>query len=82
MDQRVLRLEFIFRVLDQFGFSISIKGDLLDARYSRNEEKETLKRLAEIGYIMGFTKLMDMGLTDLSQVDGWVEEFLQNRKQG
>jgi len=80
MDQRILRLAFISKVLGRFGFSISTRGDLLDARYSRSEEKKTLKRLTEIGTIMGFTKLMDMGLTDLIQVDGLVEEFLQHKK--
>ncbi len=81
MDRRVLRLAFISRVLGRSGFSISTRGDLLDARFLRSEETETLKRLTEIGYIVGFTKLMDMGLTDLSQVDVLVEEFFQNRKQ-
>ncbi|MFH2093323.1 MAG: PEP/pyruvate-binding domain-containing protein [Pseudomonadota bacterium] len=80
MDQRVLRLEFISRVLGHFGFSICAKGDLLDARFSRNEEEKTLKCLAKIGTIMGITKLMDMGLTDLSQVDVLVEEFLQHNR--
>ena len=81
MDRRVLRLAFISRVLARSGFSISTRGDLLDARFLRSEETETLKQLTEIGYMMGVTKLMDMGLTDLSQVDVLVEEFLQHRKQ-
>jgi len=80
MDQRILRLAFISRVLGRFGFSISTKGDLLDARFSRNGETETLKHLTEIGTLMGITKLMDMGLTDHSQVDVLVEEFLKNKK--
>jgi pyruvate,water dikinase len=81
MDRRVLRLAFISRVLGRSGFSISTRGDLLDARFLRSEETETLKRLTELGYMMGVTKLMDMGLTDPSQVDILVEEFLQHRKQ-
>jgi pyruvate,water dikinase len=81
MDRRVLRLAFISRVLGRSGFSISTRGDLLDARFLRSEETEILKRLTEIGYMMGVTKLMDMGLTDSSQVDILVEEFLQHRKQ-
>ncbi len=80
MDQRFFRLAFISRVLERFGFSITTRADLLDARFSRNADKKTLQRLTELGIIMGITRLMDMGLTDPGQVDELVEAFFQNKK--
>ena len=81
MDQRLLRLEFISRVLGHFGFGVTTRGDLLDATCSRKGANETLKRLAELGYILAITRLMDMGLTELSQVDAMVENFIENRER-
>ena len=78
-EGRRLRLLFLARVLGHFGFTVETRGDMLDARYARHNENETQKRLAELGYLLAITRLMDMGLTDESQVDELVQEFLDKR---
>ncbi|MEW5774282.1 MAG: PEP/pyruvate-binding domain-containing protein [Thermodesulfobacteriota bacterium] len=78
-EGRRLRLLFLARVLGHFGFSVDIRGDMLDARHARRGEADTQKRLAELGYLLAITRLMDMGLTDETQVDALVQEFLDKR---
>jgi pyruvate,water dikinase len=78
-EGRRLRLLFLARVLGHFGFAVETRGDMLDARHARHSEVDTQKRLAELGYLLAITRLMDMGLTDESQVDVLVQEFLDKR---
>lgn len=78
-EGRRLRLLFLARVLTHFGFTVETRGDLLDARHARHGEADTQKRLAELGYLLAITRLMDMGLTEESQVDRLVQEFLDKR---
>lgn len=78
-EGRRLRLLFLARVLGHFGFTVETRGDMLDARYARRPEADIQRRLAELGYLLAITRLMDMGLTDESQVDRLVEEFIAKR---
>ena len=78
-EGRRLRLLFLARVLGHFGFTVETRGDMLDARYARRSETDIQKRLAELGYLLAITRLMDMGLTGESQVDALVQEFLDKR---
>lgn len=79
MEQRIHRLDFIDRVLSHFGFQITRRGDLLDARYSRGKGIDILQRLTELGYILAMTRLMDMGLREPDQVDALVDDFMAKR---
>ena len=79
MEQRIHRLDFIDRVLSHFGFHITRRGDLLDARYSRGKNIDVLQRLTELGYILAMTRLMDMGLREPEQVDALVDDFIAKR---
>lgn len=79
-DQRLLRLELIKRVLEHFGFSTEIRGDMLTAMLSRQNENVVQKRLASLGYLLARTRLMDMGLHDETQVRDLVREFIQPRE--
>jgi pyruvate, water dikinase len=77
MDQRLNRLRFISGVLSNFGFKISRKGDLLDARIKGYKEGENQKRLAVLGLLMAKTRLMDIRLDEESQADDEVAAFLE-----
>ncbi|MBM9535766.1 PEP/pyruvate-binding domain-containing protein [Desulfobulbus alkaliphilus] len=78
-DQRIHRLDFIDRVLSHFGFRMTRRGDLLDARFSRSMDVDILQRLTELGYILAMTRLMDMGLREPDQVDALVDDFMAKR---
>ncbi|QGY40350.1 pyruvate, water dikinase [Pseudodesulfovibrio cashew] len=75
-DQRLLRLEFIRRVLERYGFETSTRGDMIDARCARLGENDTRRLLARLGYLMAMTRLMDMRLDDEEQVEAEVERFI------
>lgn len=79
-NQRMLRLQLIKAVLEHFGFSSTVRGDMLDAKLSREPEEVIQKRLASLGYLLARTRLMDMGLRDEKQVEALVQEFLDHRE--
>ncbi len=80
-DQRVLRLQFLKAVLEHFDFSVTIRGDLLDAGLWRETESTTQKRLASIGYLLARTRLMDMALHNQDQVQKLVQECIERLQQ-
>ncbi len=53
-DQRLLRLEFIRRVLKHYGFEIQTRGDMIDARCHRLGENETRRILMRLGVPDGY----------------------------
>jgi pyruvate,water dikinase len=81
-EQRVLRLEFIKRVLARCGFSIETKGDLLNAAYARDGLQGTAAKLTVLGALMAETRLMDMGLARHSQVEEAEKRFLADHGTG
>jgi pyruvate,water dikinase len=77
-DQRLLRLEFIRRVLDRYGFETTTRGDMLDAKCARLPENDTRRLLMRLGYLMAVTRLMDMRMDDEAQVQAEVERFIND----
>ncbi len=77
-DQRLLRLLFIRKVLEHYGFETTSKGDMIDASTARMDENETRRLLARLGYLLAATRLMDMALSDEKQVDQKVEAFINS----
>ena len=80
-DQRLLRLDFIRRVLDFYGFETSTRGDMIDAKVSRIGENETRRLLARLGYLMAVTRLMDMRMDSREQVVAEVERFIADAER-
>ena len=76
-DGRLMRIEFITRVLTHHGFTVTSKADLLDAKCSRDEEKVIQKRLAVLGKLLAETRLLDMRMESPDQIDTLVENFLR-----
>ncbi|WP_207261312.1 PEP/pyruvate-binding domain-containing protein [Desulfovibrio sp. Huiquan2017] len=76
-DQRLLRLEFIRRVLDSYGFETSTRGDMIDAKCARLPENDIRRLLMRLGYLMAVTRLMDMRMDSEEQVDAEVERFIR-----
>ncbi|MBI9109591.1 PEP/pyruvate-binding domain-containing protein [Maridesulfovibrio ferrireducens] len=81
LENRLLRLEFIRRVLDHYGFKIEIHGDMLDAICSRISEKDTCVLLNILGYLLAVTRLMDMRLQNEKQVKAEVRLFIESAER-
>ncbi|MBC16891.1 MAG: pyruvate, water dikinase [Desulfovibrio sp.] len=75
-DQRLLRLQFIRKVLDEYGFETGTRGDMIDAKVARIDENTTRRLLARLGYLMAVTRLMDMSMQNEEQVDQEVQRFM------
>jgi pyruvate,water dikinase len=75
MGGRLLRLEFIARILGENGFEVAIKGDRLDAHMNRFSAEETRTGLIRLGRVLAMTRLMDMRLDVPEQIEPLVEEF-------
>ena len=73
---RLLRLDFISTLLQQAGFQLETRGDLLDARLAGLPAPEMRDHLLTLGRLLGATKLMDMALHDKQEVQHYVQEFL------
>lgn len=79
---RLLRLDFIRTLLQQAGFQIETRGDLLDARISALSVPEMKEHLLTLGRLLGATKLMDMSLHDKQEVEQYVQNFMAATKSG
>jgi pyruvate,water dikinase len=77
-EQRLLRAEYISRVLRRAGYAVNITGDMLDAEYTRQSIEKVLEGLKVLGLVLGKTRLMDMSLHDESELDDLVEKFYQD----
>lgn len=77
-DGRLLRLGFIDRVLRAGGFSVTIRSDMIDAELSRREASVTRRALNLLGRVMARTRMLDMKLTDVTEVDLMADEFIEN----
>jgi pyruvate,water dikinase len=75
-SSRVLRVSFLAEVLSYHGFEVEKKGDLIDARLSRDVREALKGKLEAIGILLGCTRLLDMALQDGSDVDRLVAKFL------
>ncbi|GKT09872.1 PEP/pyruvate-binding domain-containing protein [Desulforhabdus sp. TSK] len=78
---RTLRVLFLARVLQHYGFEVHPEGDMIAARMKKpsSEASEGLLELA--GQLLGFTRLVDMRLKSKKDVDELMEEFLQLKNQ-
>ncbi|CAB5150288.1 PEP/pyruvate binding domain protein [Olavius algarvensis associated proteobacterium Delta 3] len=78
-DKRMLRANFLSRILLRLEFQVDQKSDLVDAQLRAADRKTTENKLDMLGRLLGATRLMDMYLHDESMVDRYAEEFMNGR---
>jgi pyruvate,water dikinase len=76
LTQRTLRLACVRRILNHFGFAVRVSGDLLDATLSRLPEGQAQKRLAMLGCLLAATRMLDMRLGAMTDVETFADAFL------
>jgi pyruvate,water dikinase len=74
-ENRLWRVQYIKMILEWAGFAVKTRGDLLDARYERQEAGLILSRLTLLGLLQGKTLLLDISLTSPDQVISLGESF-------
>ena len=81
-EGRSLRVQFLARVLQYHGFESGFEGDTIDARHRGGTQSEVERKLGMLGFLLGFTRLMDQKLQDMKAVGTYVEEFLRKAPRG
>ena len=78
IGNRLLRLEFVRKILANAGFLVTTRGDMLDARLQVAPMHVIETNLSLVGTLLGRTRLMDMAMTGDDQVQMLVDEFLES----
>jgi len=74
--RRHLRVRFLSHVLAEHGFETDSQGDGIDVRLRSISLSEMEKKFEMLGFLLGFTRLMDQKLEDMESVDAFVTQFL------
>jgi len=75
-ERRHLRVLFLAQVLKAHGFETESQGDGVDAKRRSISLSETEKSLEMLGFLLGFTRLMDQKLEDMDSVEAFVTRFM------
>ncbi|MGW8208147.1 MAG: PEP/pyruvate-binding domain-containing protein [Syntrophobacteria bacterium] len=76
LHSRSLRVKFLNEILSNLGFRTEIKGDLIEAQFTRDDKLAIEAKLEKIGLLLGCTRLLDMSLQDQKDVETLVNRFL------
>ncbi len=79
LSQRMLRADFLNKILIRLGFEVTVKSDLVNGQFKGADLNTSLQRLDMIGRLLGATRLMDMYLKDVSMIESFVDDFMQGR---
>ena len=74
---RALRLQLLRAILGRLGFEVILRADLLDARIEAMAAAEMDDLLADVGRLLGATKLLDLTLGDEADLVPLVEQFFR-----
>jgi pyruvate, water dikinase len=74
---RSLRIQFLGNVLQQLGFQVSIKGDLLEAVLSRYDMLSMENKLDQLGRLLASSRLLDMAISSQDDVQILTDAFFK-----
>jgi pyruvate,water dikinase len=74
--RRGRRVRFIGIVLEELGFKVMIKEDLIMAEYRNFPESMTEEKLIYLGRLMGCVRQTDMAMADEGMVNWYAQAFL------
>jgi pyruvate,water dikinase len=66
-------------ILEEFDFRVAIKGDTVAGRFRGGSRAQIIKRLDQLGRLMGFTRQLDMCLQTESDRHRYFKAFLEER---
>jgi pyruvate, water dikinase len=75
-ERRHLRVRFLSHVLGAHGFETDGQGDGIDANRRSMTPPDMEEKIEMLGFLLGFTRLLDQKLEDLDGVNGYVDRFL------
>jgi len=75
MERRTLRVRFIARILEELGFYVNVKQDLLNATLKGLPVKELEDKLDMVGRLLGCSRLLDMAMDNEATMEWFVAAF-------
>ncbi|MDW7772399.1 MAG: PEP/pyruvate-binding domain-containing protein [Desulfobulbaceae bacterium] len=75
-NRRLIRVDLLKGVLEQYGFRVVQKVDALTARIEKKSEAYLLDRLKVLGYLLIHTRQIDMVMGDDGMVDNYRRKIL------
>jgi pyruvate,water dikinase len=80
ITRRSRRAVLLGSILEEFGFKVEKKGDLVIARAVNGSEEQTRAHLRIIGRLIGFLRQLDILMKDDSAVDHYFNRFMADHK--
>lgn len=78
ISRRMRRVEFIGRILENYGFRLEIHEDSILARLEGFEKEYLIERLKILGYLIIHTRQIDMIMNNDSIVNEYYDNFLKD----
>jgi pyruvate,water dikinase len=72
-----LRIRFLGEVLQRLGFTVRVKGDLIEASLGRIDRRHMEAALDQLGRLLGTSRLMDMGIANPDEIPDLTESFFK-----
>jgi pyruvate,water dikinase len=77
LNRRRRRALCIGEIFEQFGFSVDVKEDLVNASMQGAAREAIEERLVMVGRILGFTRLLDAAMADDAMVPSVARAFME-----
>ncbi|MFH1147673.1 MAG: PEP/pyruvate-binding domain-containing protein [Pseudomonadota bacterium] len=75
--RRSRRARAIGKILEELGFVVTVKGDLINGRIKKHTEEITQQKLDMLGRLNQFTRQMDMLMGSESSIEWTAKAFLE-----
>jgi len=79
ITSRSLRIHFMAKVMDSYGFITKAKGDLLVARISNISAQEVARLLENLGRLIGFARQLDAAMVSEEAAERLAGEFIAGK---
>jgi pyruvate, water dikinase len=76
ITKRSRRLRLIAIIIEELGFSVRIKGDLIVGRLANVQEADMIEILDQLGRLMAYTRQLDARLRDDGEVERFAKSFM------
>jgi len=74
---KCLRVAYLSKVLARLGFTVEANGDVLDASFKGAPRPETEAVLDQLGRLLATSRLLDMAITNQTEIDSMASAFLR-----
>jgi pyruvate,water dikinase len=75
VDRRERRVKLLRQILEDLGFTVTVQGDLVQARLVKYSYRESEEMLTFVGLIMVFCRQLDLALTSDAVMDRCFQAF-------